>query len=207
MNLGWGFWLRTAAAVLILHGAYASWRDRPASAPPGVLAPAEPLQTDIAGGAPIAHGRWTLTPRAHYDITARVLGRERYHTDRLSSLVPVDLALGWGPMSDSAVLTPLKVEQSARFYWVRWPAVPPLAPAEILRHSANLHAIPADARTERVLERLREGEVVRLTGELVDARRDDGAYVNTSLSREDTGAGACEVMLVEAIERAPAQRP
>jgi len=47
-------------------------------------------------------GRWTLTVRADYRITARILGRERYHFDALSDLVPEDLALGWGSMSDQS---------------------------------------------------------------------------------------------------------
>jgi hypothetical protein len=47
------------------------------------------------------------------------------------------------------------------------------------------------------LARLRTGQVVHLSGVLVDAVRDDGAYIRTSLTRTDSGAGACEVMLVE----------
>lgn len=207
MNFSLPLWLRVLVSVLIVQGAWSWWRDRPQSDPPGVLAPAEPIQENIVGAEPIAHGRWLLTPRAHYDITARVLGRERYRIDLLSSLVPVDLALGWGPMSDGRVLAPLEIGQAARFYWVHWPREPPLPPVEILQHSANLHAIPADRATERALERLRTGEVVRLTGELVDGRRDDGAYINTSMTRTDTGPGACEVMLVRTLERVAVQRP
>ena len=207
MNPGLPWWLRIAAILLIVRGAWSWWHDRPLAEAPGVLVAAEPRQVDVEAAAAIAHGRWSLTPRAHYDITARVLGRERYYFDRLASLVPVDLALGWGPMSDNRILNRLSVEQSVRFYWVHWGPEPPLPPKEILRHSANLHAIPADRRTAGELEGLRTGEVVRLTGELVDARRDDGTTLNTSLTREDTGAGACEVMLVERLERVAVQRP
>jgi hypothetical protein len=204
----WVSWaLKAALAVFIVQGAIGWWRDRPVSAPAGVLAPAEPLQEDIEGASPVAHGRWLLTPRAHYDITARVLGRERYRLDPLAGLVPVDLALGWGPMSDGRMLAALDIEQSARFYTVHWPANAPLTPTEILRHSANTHTIPRDRWVERALEHLRRGEVVHLVGELVDARRDDGMRIRTSLTREDSGAGACEVMLVESVERVAVQRP
>lgn len=207
MNIVGSWLLRAALGLYIAHGAYTWWRDRPVTDPPGVLAPAEPLQQDLAGVAPIVHGRWTLSPRARYDITARILGRERYRFDGLARLVPVDLALGWGPMSDSRVLAPLEIDQSGRFYWVHWSAAPPLPGVELLRHSANLHAIPADRSIEASLLRLREGEVVRLTGVLVDGKRDDGAFINTSLTREDTGAGACEVMLVETLDRIAVPRP
>jgi hypothetical protein len=33
----------------------------------------------------------------------------------------------------------------------------------------------------------------------VDGKRDDGAWIKTSLVRTDTGAGACEVLLVQDI--------
>jgi hypothetical protein len=48
----------------------------------------------------------------------------------------------------------------------------------------------------RELSRLRPGQVVALSGELVDGVRDDGRWIKTSLVRDDTGAGACEVLLV-----------
>lgn len=207
MNIVASWLLRVALVVFIVHGAYAWWRDHPVTDPPGVLAPAEPVQQDLVDAAPLPHGRWTLTPRARYDITARVLGREHYRFDKLARLVPVDLALGWGPMSDTRVLEPLEIDQSARFYWVHWSANPPIEPRQILIHSANLHAIPADRSVEEGLLRLRVGEVVRLTGDLVDGKREDGVYINTSLTREDTGAGACEVMLVRSLERIAVQRP
>jgi len=41
---------------------------------------------------------------------------------------------------------------------------------------------------------------VHLTGLLVDGLRDDGTWIRTSLTRNDTGAGACEVMLVERVD-------
>jgi hypothetical protein len=40
---------------------------------------------------------------------------------------------------------------------------------------------------------------LHLTGTLVDAVRDDGARMRTSLTRKDTGPGSCEVMLVESV--------
>jgi hypothetical protein len=197
--MNWSLWIRVAAVLLIAHGAYGWWTDRPASPAAGVLAPGEPRQQEITAGTPVDHGRWRLTPRARYEITARVLGRERYAFDTLEPLVPVDLALGWGPMSDGRVLAALRIDQSARYYTVHWGPEPPLPPAEILRHSANLHAIPATTSLGRSLDGLRVGQVVRLSGELVDAVRDDGAWIRTSLTREDTGPGACEVMLVESL--------
>ncbi|HEY0340351.1 MAG TPA: hypothetical protein VGC34_06070, partial [Steroidobacteraceae bacterium] len=144
--------------------------------------------------------RWELTARARYDITARILSREDYAFDAMSDLVPEDLALGWGPMSDEQVLSALKITQSARFY--SWRPVKELSISrqDVIEHSANTHVIPADSSIRSQLARLRVGQVVHLTGLLVDAKRNDGAFVRTSLTRTDTGAGACEVMLVERVE-------
>lgn len=173
------------------------WRLRPVHPPDGLLAPAEPRQMDLENATPITHGRWKLIPRVRYDITARILSREDYQVDPLSDLIPEDLALGWGTMSDNAVLRSLDIKQAARFYRWRPVAALPIPVRDVIGHSANTHVIPADPTVRAKLARLRVGQVVHLTGLLVDGRRDDGLYIQTSLSREDSGAGACEVMLVD----------
>jgi len=191
------FWL-IAVALACLQG-WRQWETRPAHPPDGTIAPHEPVQTDPESVAAITLGHWKLTPRAHYDITARVLGREDYAYDRLADLVPEDLALGWGPMSDNRVLAAISISQSARFY--TWHATTlPIPVQDVVEHSANTHVIPADAAVRAQLARIRPGEVVHLSGLLVDGVRDDGAWIRTSLTRSDTGAGACEVMLVESVE-------
>jgi len=182
------------------------WTHRALHPAAGPIAESEPLQSEVSADPTsadrfITRGRWTLKPRAHYDITARILGTERYRFDVLAALAPEDLALGWGPMSDNRVLETVDISQSGRFYWWRPHADTPVPPETIITHSANTHVIPADERIRKELGRLRVGEVVRLTGSLVDANRDDGAWIHTSLSRNDTGAGACEVLLVESVER------
>ncbi len=195
---------RTAllAGLLVLgtYNAWQRWEGRLVHPRDGALAPDEPVQTDIERAAPVRHGRWLLTARASYDITARILSREDYRFDRIADLVPEDLALGWGPMSDNHVLAAFDVSQGARFYTWRPRGPLPIAREDVIVHSANTHVIPADARIRSELARLRVGQVVHLAGTLVDAIRDDGAWLRTSLTRTDTGAGACEVMLVENVE-------
>jgi hypothetical protein len=176
------------------------WRLRPMHPADGPTAPAEPLQTDMVAIPTVSHGRWKLTARARYEITARILSREDYRFDLLSDLVPEDLALGWGPMSDNRVLGAFEITQSARFYTWRPVKDLPIPRQDVIGHSANTHVIPADPGVRSQLARLRVGQVVHLTGFLVDAARNDGVSVHTSLTRSDSGAGACEVMLVERVE-------
>lgn len=193
--------LLAALVVAVLWNGWHQWSSRPVHPPDGPIAPNDPLQSAADAVTTVRHGRWTLTPRAHYDITARILGREMYHFDMISELVPEDLALGWGPMSDNHVLAAFDISQSARFYTWRPRSVLPIAREDVITHSANTHVIPTDARIGKQLERLRVGEAVRLTGYLVNAVRDDGASIRTSMTRTDSGAGACEVMLVQTVER------
>lgn len=169
--------------------------------PPGVLAAGEPFQ-DAAGGMPnLARNGYGVKPLARFSIEARVLRAERYWLDRGADLAPVDLALGWGAMSDSAVLEKLKISQGTRFY--HWQSVDnslPVPRGYIETHSANMHMIPADESVARVLKEARRGNIVRLSGYLVEARAPDGFRWRSSLTRNDIGAGACELIWVERIE-------
>ena len=187
--------------LYIVWGGWAWFIDRPVSPPDGILAPDEPVQESPQAAETFQFGHWILTSRATYQITARILHVERYRFDRLAALIPEDFALGWGPMSDSRILKSMEITQSDRFYFWRSPADFPVARQIIVSHSANTHIIPENALIAKQLSRLRRGEVVTLTGLLVDGARDDGAWIKTSLVRTDTGAGACEVMLVRDLQR------
>jgi hypothetical protein len=186
-------------AIVLTYIAWGAWHwyvNRPLHTQDGMLAEGEPQQTNVTDGEKVQMGRWTLTVRAAYRVTARVLAREPYHFDSLSDLIPEDLALGWGPMSDSRVLKTLEISQGNRFYYWRPTAATTIPRDSIIAHSANTHVIPQNAAIAHQLERLRPGEVVTLSGDLVDGTRNDGRWIKTSLVRNDTGPGACEVMLV-----------
>ena len=182
------------AAIVIGIGSMLS--GRPVERAPGVLAPDNPWQQELLDAGPLQHGEYALTPRAEFRLEARVLSAERYRWDGGAGLAPVDLALGWGPMSDSSMLGRFKVTQGARFYTL-YPQDEAVDLALALRHSANMHLIPASDAVRRTLESARAGQVVSLRGQLVDAVRPDGFAWRSSLTREDTGAGACELVYVE----------
>ena len=72
---------------------------------------------------------------------------------------------------------------------------------EIAVQSANMHMIPADPAVAARLARVREGELVRLSGYLVDVLEPSTGWTwRSSRSRDDTGAGSCELVLLEALE-------
>lgn len=156
----------------------------------------DPVQTTTGLPAPFSSGDYTVTPLAHYSITAVVLGRERYRVDPGAKLAPVDLALGWGPMSVASTLNELRITQGGRFYEYRWKGEPPLEPEEIVRHSANTHCIPANAEVRRQLLAVRRHERVSLEGFLVLVSNPSGWTWRSSLTRDDSGGGACELLWV-----------
>ncbi len=190
--------LLLAASLL---GGWNWWsRERTVAHPPGVLAPETPLQTDLAVPRRFVHKGYGFQARARYDITARVLRKEIYRLDGGAGLAPVDLGVGWGPMSDSAVLEHIRFSQMGRFlYWDARDGTFPI-PAQVLQtHAAQMHMVPPDAAMEARLKNLRPGQLVRVEGWLVDIDGPGGFTWHTSLRRDDTGDGACEIFWVESL--------
>ena len=170
--------------------------------PPAFTDPAQPLQSPVPSGlGAFGLGGATVTPLAGFSLQARVLSREDYSFGTESRFAPTDLALGWGPMQAEGMAKRLDVSQSSRWYRYRWGSEgPPLPPAEIARNSANMHLVPADAGVARQIDAVQAGQVVRLQGWLIRIDDPSGWHWQSSLTREDTGAGACELVLVCAIE-------
>ena len=59
--------------------------------------------------------------------------------------------------------------------------------------------IPANEEVRKDLLAVRAGEIVQFEGYLVVASSQDGSIWNTSTTRKDSGAGACELVWVESI--------
>ena len=170
--------------------------------PPRVSSKDAPLQSSLPSGVgPFRLQAATLRPLAGFSIDARVLSRQDYDSGREADLSPTDLALGWGRMRDDAVLSRLDISQSGRWYYYRWADDPPLPPDEIAHSSANMHLIPANETVARALDDVRRGDRVRVDGWLVQADAPDGWTWRSSMSREDTGDGACEVIYVCGLTR------
>lgn len=191
--------LRIAAVVAVCLGGWNWWSTRPVLPPPGIGVHASPMQQSLPGPVRFERDGHQVEALASFDITARVLGVARYSVDRAAQVSPVDFALGWGRMSDSAVLDRVEISQSGRFYYWRVRDFP-IPRREIESSSANMHMIPASDPVGAQLRAVRVGQIVRLRGYLVQVQGRDGWRWVSSLTREDTGAGACEVIWVESVE-------
>ena len=189
-------WKRVLFIALVAWGAYSAWPSRTLSHGPGVVAPQEPIQREVSGKQAFDFNGYRITPLAEFSIEARVLAREDYRFGREADTSPTDLVFGWGRMSDEAVLQKIELSQSNRYYHWRTKEFP-IPQREIEVNSANMHIIPADSTIARELKNVRKGQVVRVSGYLVQAAAPDGWRWVSSLTRKDTGTGACELIWAE----------
>ena len=186
--------------AIVVGAAWYWWPQGKISRGPGVLAAAVPIQTALQGAVPaLKKAGYEIQPLARFELEARVLGVEHYYFDRGADLSPVDLALGWGRMSDTAVVDRIEIGQGGRYYYWSTPEYP-VPREEIETSSANMHMVPGNEGVAHQLKAVRPGQIVRLSGFLIEARGADGWRWRSSLVRNDTGNGACELVWVNRME-------
>ena len=171
--------------------------------PPGVIVSGEPSQVLIALPGWDVKG-YRVSALAGFSLRALVLGVSPYWFDRSADLSPVDFAVGWGPMSDPSIVEQFGFSQSGRFLFMRGKQYPPPIPfRELSSHVANLHMIPADPEMRKAVKAVRPQDVIVLDGYLVEVSGKDGFRWKSSVSREDSGAGACELVWVRRLSVEP----
>ncbi len=184
---------------LLIFFAYKFWPEKSIEYPPGVLIQEIPAQINLSIEKNWQVDDYKFKALANYDIKARVLSMNFYSLGEESKLSPVDLALGWGQMSDQSILDQIEISQSNR--WYHWKTESfPIPSSVISKSSANVHIIPKDDSVKDMLDEIYKGCLIEMKGYLVEIHKDDGWHWKSSLSRDDTGGGACELFWVESIE-------
>ena len=159
-----------------------------------------PFTTTIAGYT------YTLTPRATYDISGLVVSQHRgdalfnlYHQTDPGNIR--DVCVVWGESIANGSYRKVQFwsgEFTCSFAWSS-AISPPFKPET----ASNNHLLPADAAIARRIGGIQIGDQVRMTGLLVDYTvTKDGREIftrRTSLTRGDTGNGACEILYVTAL--------
>jgi len=160
---------------LIIAGVWLYESLRPVPQPPGVLADAPPTIAIIDADKPKVFERrgYVFAVIASFDAKARVVARDRSGGDRESEVAPIDLAIGWGRMSDSKVLKNVDVAISKRKLFSK-SFDPQIPDSEVESSVFAIHATAADPEIDKQLAALRVGSLVKLTGFLVEARGADG---------------------------------
>jgi hypothetical protein len=182
--------------ILIAILVYFFYPETVITYPAGITATDQPKQTNIIETKEWKLDDFNFKALAEYQIKARVLSRNNFSVGKESEISPFDLALGWGPMSDQSVIDKIDISQSNR--WYRWKAdVLPIPAREISLNSANVHIIPKDDNVEERFDKVYKGSLVELRGYLVEVTTSEGWRWKSSLKRDDTAGGSCELIWVE----------
>ena len=153
----------------------------------------EPLALQMSrGGYDIA-----ITKKAAYTVRGIVTGRENYYSGWNSLISPADVALCWGKLAENGTYKRLKWSQGNRWYY--WSAGNDFGYNNdfIAQHSSNNHIIPATPNLAKAVKGLKQGNVVEMTGHLVDVaavKKSENYWWNSSTSTTDSGDGSCEII-------------
>jgi hypothetical protein len=157
----------------------------------------QPLQENIEKLFFINENKeYKLLAKAKIYVKALVLSKKKY-SDENSEIIPYDLALGWDKMSDTNYISGLKIHQSNRWYYYSFKNDRNIS--EIIQNSSNWHIIPANEEINNELKNISKYDLIHLDGYLVDISFKTHT-IKTSMTRHDTGAGACEIMYVTNIK-------
>lgn len=157
------------------------------------------FRTPTDATAAIRKGGYAITELEGYEQTVRVLAREEYRFGRESELSPMDIAVGWGVMAKPEIYRQFSITQSGRWYY--WSSGNlPVSRREVEVNSSNIHLVPASPEIADRLRRIKRDDVLALGGSLIEVTAPDGWRWRSSLSREDTGQGACELLLLKRLD-------
>jgi len=174
-------------------------RETPITYPPGILVEEYPTRFKLGHEEIRLIDDYVIKSLAGVKIKARVLGKEGYSFDRESDLAPYDLALGWGPMSDEEYLSKLEITQGRR--WYHWKKLDPSTDNRtVIINSSNMHMIPSNEEIQDILDRIIVGNLIEIEGYLVEVKATDNWKWKSSMSWEDTGGGACELVYIEKLK-------
>ncbi|MEX1317679.1 MAG: hypothetical protein AB1Z22_11230 [Synechococcaceae cyanobacterium] len=198
-------WLLGALAFWPL----ASWRAR-SLPPPGQLDPAlhqEPrqLSTDRAPFTVRIEGiTYTVQPQFSYALAGLVVSEHvteawwrpvTFHTRANDRLNVKDLCVIWGENAVSGSYRRARFHSGEFTCHVRFPSAP-AARAFVPHALSNNHLLAVDPELRRQLRALRRGDQIALRGYLAGYGHGKGYWRGTSISRDDTGNGACETLFV-----------
>lgn len=182
--------------LLVIILVYFFYPEKVITYPAGVTAPDQPVQMNLKEQKEWDLDDFHFKALAEYQIKARALSRNNFSVGKESEISPFDLALGWGAMSDQSTIDKIDISQSNR--WYRWKAdILPLPKREISLNSANVHIIPKDDTIEEKFDKVYKGSLIEMKGYLVEVTTADGWRWRSSLRRDDTAGGSCELFWVD----------
>ncbi len=155
-----------------------------------------PDATIARGLAPAKNQRLTVLQPYHGEF--RILGRKDYQADQEAKFSPMDFAVSEGVLASKHYYPLIGVKQDNRYLTWNMQYLP-LPAKKAMELVSNIHIIPANPQIASLLATVKQGDLVRLRGDLVEVD-DNGWTWKSSLSRDDVGDGACEILRVASIE-------
>ena len=157
----------------------------------------EPIQKKVINKT-IKFKGYYLTTQYSFKMKARVVHAKRYSWDTLSNLITHDFGVTWGEISKTNIFNLFTWNQKDRFliYEIREDYINKIGGAKYVNeHIANIHLIPKDWHIESLLNKVKDSDIIELEGYLVDINYSN-KVIYTSISRSDSGPGACEVIFI-----------
>lgn len=162
----------------------------------------EPIQINLKKSESISiagdSGNVDLSLLAEYTIDAVVKSKKKY-SDYPSQVSIYDLALAWGDLNSEEIDKYINYSQSNRWYYYRYSNESSVSQDYISKHSSNVHIIHKDDEILKEIKDIKENDRIKLEGYLVNVNFSNGPW-KSSLTRSDTGNGACEIMYVTNVE-------
>lgn len=163
-----------------------------------ILIPSAPIQTPSA----LKNNSFNIddakiTVLAEYSGKVLIEGKRKYF-DGMSSIVPIDLIFVWGPLSKQSNRDQMSYSQSNRWY-IFTTKNQSFMTSKIYNNAANTHIIPANSEILNSVTKIHKGDIIEFSGYLVNIEKDNH-FIASSLTREDSGAGACEVLYLTKIK-------
>ncbi|MCX7981713.1 MAG: hypothetical protein N2572_02235 [Syntrophales bacterium] len=154
----------------------------------------------------IKNGSITITPVATYRIAGQVVSKRKYTHGWGAEVAPFDLAIVWGMLTYPHVQKYLvfKHDSTRMAYFRIKGSNPPVETDYAASHGSNNHIIPANTNIFNAVDRhvkvqariILEGYLVNVEGHSAEQH----ISWKTSLSRTDTGRGACEIIYVTRLQ-------
>lgn len=146
---------------------YVVYTTFPIDRGPGIMAKDEPKITRITWQEPFTFKGATLTPQKLIEAEVRIVKRKRYFFDPFSKFSPVDAVVGWNEMSDQRNLDYIYFSLDDRDFELDLTR-PPLKLSQIKGESDFWHFIPSTVQIDEELKKLRDGNIIKVKGMLVD---------------------------------------
>ena len=194
--------IKTLFFISILIGGLHAFSNREITQPAGIGSIDVPVQINkVEKGFPFwKNNNYIITPLATFDLHARTLSKEHYRLDPEAVLAEYDFIFSWGRMSDTDNIKDISFTQGGRFGYWSWSKPPNIPLHELSSSLSNMHLIPASDKVATAISNIQKGQFVHLRGKLVSVKGPNGYTWTSSLSRTDTGRGACEVFYVEEVD-------